>query len=1264
MSFALSSYVGRRYMLRGIYCTLPEYSSELSLRLKHLNLHGFKTFAPKTDIVFGEGVSAIVGPNGSGKSNVADAIRWALGEQSLLQLRAKRTEDLIFAGSSNRQPLGMAEVAITIDNTDRLLPLDFAEVTLMRRAYRSGENEYYINKSRVRLRDVLDVASTLGQAYTVVGQGLIDAALSLKPDERRELFEEAAAIRGYFVQREDALRRLNKTEENMARVNDLVSELEPQVKRMERQAKQAQEYSKIEADLRAVMQNWYTARWLIACADLELAGRQEDDTRSQVEARKVEVTAKATQLAHVRRTVWELVDTVSALHEQRAQIQARHATQSQLQAVLAERLSSAGAQKQQLSRERETLDTAGGQSRQQLALVEEDVRTALAEVAKLEEAGREVTAQLAKWDAQIRDLRGRLHRESSSLDAANRQMADLHSRRSQSQRTKAEQESAAGDAEGTLAALGNKLALEASSLDEKHSLFLAAKQAVNLAEAEQSSAQLKLTEARSTQRAADAGRRDLQRRMDLLNSQISALAGEQQANLFGGVRAVVGAAREGKLTGYIGTVAELIQVPPDLEAAIESALGGRLQDVVVGAWADAERAIALLKQIGAGRATFLPLDTLRSSPSPTPPKGSGIVGLARDLVEYDPSLAVLAESLMGRLLIVEDLPSARRTVQSVTANAPWTLATLGGEVVRPGGSVTGGSNTRADDQRAKGRTILARERKRRELLATQEESRRELAAADQLLAQTLEFVRVGEAELSKFAAQSEEARKKQVAAQMAHVEQQSVVSRLQQEIAWRTGLVGETRRTIEAQAALLTRLAGQQESLERELEPLKAQFAASEAELQRVNAEREAVAGSASTGQTRLAVLAEALSSRRSRQEDLRREAARYENRMSELTGRLRAAEQEEAGIAGQIEQHAGQVAELAEKLAAIEGTVGPSEHEVRVLEGEVSRVEAEHSSLQSALLEAETALSHASVEKQRCLGVISSLRVEIGEELGRGEVGVETEEERAVAALAADSPSPHNAQPEWTGLHVVWPHALSMQEQPQPNGNGHAAVPTDALRQMERQVYALKAKLSRIGPVNPLALDEFTSLSERHAYLQTQLTDLSIAAEALRRIIGELDRTMRDQFTATFEQVNEKFQYFFNMLFSGGTAKLELTNPQDAGLSGIEISAQPPGKRMQTLAALSGGERALTSAALLFALLKVRPVPFCVLDEVDAALDESNVTRFRSALHELGDKTQFIVITHNRGTIEAAGTLFGVSMAGDGTSQLLSLKVGAQDEA
>lgn len=1222
------------------------------MRLKHLTLQGFKTFVPKTDLVFGEGITAIVGPNGSGKSNVADAVRWALGEQSLSILRAKRTEDLIFAGSSNRQPVGMAEVSLTIDNSDRLLPLDFAEVTLTRRAYRSGENEYYINKSRVRLRDVLDVASTLGQAYTVVGQGLVDAALSARPEERRELFEEAAAIRGYFVQREDALRRLTRTEENMNRVSDLVAELEPQVRRMERQARQAQEYGKIEAELRDAMQEWYAARWLLACAELDRAQAAEEAARQVVESRKTQVAAKSAQLAESRKAVWELVDTVSALHEQRAQIQARHAAQSQAQAVLAERLSASRSQKRHLLQEQEGLSSTIQQARNHLSAAEQDVATREAEIAVLRDAGKEVASTLAGWDAKITERRAHYDREAQVLDTASRQSADLKLRMSQAQRQISEQESVAGDAESKLASLTQKLSTEEAALNERHSHFLSAQKAVTVTEAEQTAAQSDLAKSRAAQSAAEAVRRDLQRRLDALSSQIAALAGEQQAGLYGGVRAVVGAAREGKLGGYVGTVAELLRVPTDLEIAIEAALGGRLQDVVVSTWADAERAITMLNQMGAGRATFLPLDTLRASTTSNPPTGPGIIGLARDLVEYDPHLKTLAESLLGRLLVVEDLPSARRTIASLPSNSPWTLATLGGEVVRPSGSVTGGSNTRADDNRAKGRTILARERKRRELATAQNDLKRELAEAERHLAASIASVREHESALSRLAAQSEDARKKQVAAQMAHVEQQSAVARLQQEIAWRNGLLAETRRTIEGARNLLQSTNAEIEQLQAGLEPLNASLRDAESDLKQAVSERDTVAELAGSEQTRLAVMEEGLRNARARHTDLRRELAQSEGRRSDLATRLEAATRDETTISRQIDEHTSLVAELAQQLAQVEARVDPSEHEVRVREAEVGKIETEQSALQSLLLDGETALSHAAVERQRCIGVLDSLQVEISEELGEAHTGQEE-----VAHLVAVTASGEAL----TGMQVLWPSALRRPGHLPAKGpaNGHATDLIGDLQPLERRVYALKARLSRIGPVNPLATEEFTALSERHDYLRTQLGDLSTASDSLRRVIAELDRTMRDQFAATFEQVNEKFQHFFSLLFAGGTARLELTNPQDAGQSGIEISAQPPGKRMQPLAALSGGERALTSAALLFALLKVRPVPFCVLDEVDAALDESNITRFRSALHELGDKTQFVIITHNRGTIEAANTLYGVSMAGDGTSQLLSLQVG-----
>lgn len=1217
--------------------------------------------------MFGEGLTAIVGPNGSGKSNVADAVRWVLGEQSLSNLRAKRTEDLVFAGSSKRAPLGMAEVSITIDNTDRIVPLDFAEVTLTRRAYRSGENEYYINKSKARLRDILEVAQALGQAYTVVGQGLVDAALSLRPEERRELFEEAATIRGYFVQREDALRRLNRTEENIARVNDLVVELEPQVRRMERQAKQAQDYQKLEAELHSLLKSWYAGRWRAGLADLRKAQQSEVAASQSVESRKAALADISAHLVQARSAVWSRIEAVSSLQEQRAQLAARHAAQSQQQAIINERISAAAQRRESLSRELDVLQTQLRATQTQMTQLAADAQRQMAEIASLEEAGRDVAAKIAALDEQISGLQDERSKTTSELETLLNRQRTLKSRLDDAERQSREQEMATRKSEIEIAEQKEKLASAETELVAREAQLAEAQSALSRSESDVSGAREALASALSSQSAAEGHRRDLMRRADSLLSQIAALTSEQQAGLYAGVRAVAAAASDGKLPGYVGTVAELLRVPPHLEVAVEAALGGRLQEVVMSSWEDAERAIAMLKQKGAGRATFLPLDTLRASASSAPPKGPGIVGLARDLVEYDPSLDKLAEMMLGRLLIVEDLPSARKTLSTFSHNAPWTLATLGGEVVRPGGSVTGGSNARDDDNRAKGRTILARERKRRELQAAHEGAQSELKVAEKSLEQALALAQRTESDLSIASNRAEEGRKQYIAAQMRHVEQQGLVSRLQQELAWRDGLLADTRKSIETLASLASQLSLELNTAEGELLPLGRKLEEQERVIRGIVERRAEVIQSSGASETRRAVLSESLRNLGSRQADLRRDATQIEHRSSELEVRIQKASAEEEALTQEIERQGREVEQLAHQLQHIEAQISPSEGEVKSLESEVTRIESEQATLQSALLDAETAYSHATVEKERCISLLESLQREVAEEFGSASV-------LAPQLVLSEVGGRGEAVVAWESWATAWqdgnptleaPSALGTHQANGQNGhNGHDLDHIDAPTsqadtvELERRVYALKARLSRLGPVNALAVEEHAALSERQDFLQKQLHDMLAAADSLRRVIGELDRTMRDQLAATFVQVNEAFQGFFHTLFGGGTARLELTNPQDVTSSGVEISAQPPGKRMQPLAALSGGERALTSVALLFALLRVRPVPFCVLDEVDAALDESNVTRFRTALQELSKQTQFVIITHNRGTIEAADTLYGVSMAGDGTSQLLSLRV------
>lgn len=1212
------------------------------MRLRHLSIQGFKTFAPKTDLLFGEGLAAIVGPNGSGKSNVADAVRWVLGEQSLTHLRAKRTEDLIFAGSSNRAPLGMAEVSITLDNSDRLLPLDFSEVTLTRRAYRTGENEYYLNKSRVRLREILDVASALGQAYTVVGQGLVDAALSLRPEERRELFEEAAAIRGYFVQRSDALRRLQKTEENIARVNDLVAELEPQVRRLERQARQAQEYDKLDQELHNLLRLWYRGRWAIGQGALVRARALEEGKGREVVASKSTVASASEELAKVRARVWQAVEGVSQLHESRAQSQARHAAQVQAQAVATERLASAGQTRRSLLKEQSDLEAARSTAAGRLAELSSQLELHNREIATLHDGGQAVQAHLDELDAALKQAETDHYREAQKLDSLTLRYRDRKEKIAESEQSRVEKERAASEVETALAALQQRVSDAETAVEKALNAQEQAQGRVAEAEREHSTAMATLIEVRRGLSSAENERREAIKRADSIGSQLSALAGEQRAGLYSGVRSVVSAARSGRLSGYTGTVAELLSVPPELETAIEAALGGRLQDVVVETWAHAEAAIGMLKREGAGRATFLPLDIMRAPTPLNPPKGAGIVGSALDLIDYEVRLTILAESLLGRLLVVEDLPSARRTMGAMQANAPWTLATLGGEVARPGGSVTGGSNIRADDRAAKGNTVLARERRRRELENGLDEARKQVSQLEAAQEQALVAVRAGEGAVEKAGNALADARKRQSGEQMHLMEQQSALGRLQQEFAWRTGLLTQTRKEMSALKLGITEMEAELQALEGQLEPHRERVAQTAKRVEEQRAARAEIARATMEDKTRLAVLNEALRNVRSRDAETRRELARLEGRQSEIAALLENAQRDEAALVAQVEQHKGQVELLARRVADFEAQMTPSEQQVRALEGEINAMEEALSGLQSALLESETAHSRAAVESQRCMGIMQGLRVEIAEELG----------ERSDNSPIENMDFEHRDESE-----IGVPSELGRIEEfdaPRPEENA----------ERERRVYALRSRLSRLGPVNPLATEEHRELSERHDYLETQLRDLLHAATGLAEVIAELDRTMRDQFIATFAEVNVAFGKFFGTLFGGGTARLELTNPDDITQSGVDIMAQPPGKRLQPLAALSGGERALTSAALLFALLKVRPVPFCVLDEVDAALDESNVSRFRSALIELGEKTQFVVITHNRGTIEAANTLYGVSMAGDGTSQLLSLRVEARASA
>lgn len=1202
--------------------------------LKQLQVHGYKTFAARTDFLFDVGVTAIVGPNGSGKSNVADALRWVLGEQSFSALRGKRTEDMIFSGSEQRARLGMAHASLILDNSTGWLPVDFTEVEIARRAYRSGENEYFLNGNRVRLRDITELLGSSGlseRTYTVIGQGLIDQALSLRPEERRRLFEEAAGITVHQAKRDQAVQKLAETRVNLTRAQDIISELAPRLRYLKGQARRAGEYQQLKADLTAHLHTWYGYKWRLSLLALD-AAKDRATVSARVAAEQAEaldgllgqIAARQNERARLRDQLGEWHRVGSRLHRQAETVQRELAVRS-------EQVRLWGDQRAELERElgylRATLEDGAERLRaaedelaeaqtghQAHASYVAEAQTALAAGARARQAQtqRVTQAQDALLTAQTRqaELRSRL--------------AGLGERRAELARAEAEQLQAAR----TAAAQLKELEAQAEALEAQ----------VTAAQAEQAQAE----QARQSQGAALAAAQDAERRateqltaaqraLGRLQDQHDMLSRmrDEGAGLNAGARAVLSARRDGLaapgrsreavggLSGIVGALGDLIEVPPELERAIEAALGGRVQDIVVRRWEDAEAGVAYLKRTQAGRATFLPLDNLHPSRPADAPRMAGVLGLATDLVKFDPTIRPAVELALNHVVIVEDLPTARKLL---ARDGRATLVTLEGEIVRPGGSVTGGSEGKNRDS-----GVLSRARALRELPPQIATATAEVQEREARLAQARR-----DQETARTALNTLRSRRDEITARQGRVSGEAnrvglAVERARQTRDWHE----ERRKALLAEA---NGLAPREAELKVGLASLNDQVAAGEAaleaarrglrelatddlmaELARVRAEAAVSAGQLQARQARVAEL-------HARQKQRNAEITAKETRLAGLDTQGEEAQQA-------VTEHSAAAQALTQEITALDAQIEPAEARLAALERQGREAEAHERGLREQLRVAQMRQSQADLALQRTQDELTHLRGEIEKELG-------------LVVLEGDDQA--DAQP---------PLPL--------NGMITRLAPVAQLPEgLDGDVRNLRAQISRLGPVNLDALAEYNEVAARHNFLTTQAADLERAITALEEIIVELERIMEREFLATFKAVAAQFKEEFTNLFGGGAARLQLADPDNPSASGVEIVARPPGKREQGLALLSGGERALTAAALIFSILKVRPTPFCVLDEVDAALDEANVTRFRDALKALSKQTQFILITHNRGTIEVADTIYGVSMGADNTSQVLSLKL------
>lgn len=1198
------------------------------MHLRRLELQGFKTFANRTEFEFDSGVTAIVGPNGSGKSNIADAIRWVLGEQTPRLLRAKRAEDLIFAGSHSRAPLGMAEVTVTLDNSQSWSSLPYHEIAVTRRAYRSGENEYLINRQRVRLRDVTDLLAkaNLGQnTYTVIGQGLVDAVLSLRPEERRELFEEAADIRRFYTKLNEAQSKLAATEQNIVRVNDIAAEIFPRLGSLEKQARLAEQRLALAQELDMLQRAWYAHLQSKARSKADDASAREKELNDRLAELHRQEESLSQRISEIREIESQTRASLARWREDAEPLRAEYETLTREVAIDEERVRTYDRQLEELRHEIEALkmDEVGQadrllEARQHSIALEAERQNTLAEVARVEKELEEARRRTADVMASLSSLRANAFQVTATSTDIEEKLAHVRGKRQAIERESRERESAMERR------LSQARALEARVESLKRSEAELGTKLESLRQRYQEVQSLAINSSQKQDQliaSLDGHQRkkhELQTRYELISKWE-----DSQTGYFPGVRAVLQASRARRngtpvLSGIVGIVGKAIQPGARVETAIEVALGSRVQDVIVERWRDAEKAIAFLKSTGSGRATFLPLDTIRSAPAQPPQVAEpGVLGVAAELVHFDRRFQSIVNLLLGRTIVVEDLKVARRALQSCPAG--WQIVTVSGEMVRSSGAITGGSLNQQTG-------MLSRIRELRELPDEIAAVERTIKEEQDSLANEKSKHRLLIAEQSAIERERRETESKTRNTKEELSSLQRELERVRSDLQWmdlhRQELSKELDQLASSEAAYSERL--QQISSERAAASETLQAAEAETlnlrqEEGRLSAKLSDLKVSLAVIQQREAALAENVKRGESTIDALRKQIDAKQTKASEIEGLgLSVGEKIVAGRT--------QLQHLGERLRTLEGLVGPTEERIAQLGAEYNNLLQEETRLRVAHHELLSLHQQAALEAQKACDELEALNQRIKEELG-DELGQEDRQD----------------------LDLTHGSAIG------------SSVGADAERspeEIKRRIDQLKGGLKSLASVSPRAIEEYEEALTRYNFLTEQAEDLRRGAESLRQVIAELHKTMKRRFEETFKAVASEFQTYFRTLFGGGTARLTLTDPHDFVQTGVEIVVQPPGKRPQNLAALSGGERALTGVALLFAILKVNPTPVCVLDEVDAALDEANIGRFCVALRGLAEETQFIIITHNRGTMEIANALYGVSMREVGVSRIVSLRL------
>ena len=1178
--------------------------------LKRIETIGFKSFADKTVVEFERGVTAVVGPNGSGKSNISDSIRWVLGEQSAKSLRGGKMEDIIFAGTSTRKPLNFAEVTLVLDNSCQSLPIDYDEVSITRRVYRTGDSEYLINKQKVRLKDVIDLIMDSGighDSLSIISQDKVKAIVEARVEDRRVIIEEAAGVLKYKMRKKEATRKLESTSDNLSRVQDIIFELEDQVEPLRKQSEKAEKYTVLKKECSE-------SEISVLAYDIKTLNDQMERSkkeRKEVEFEHLSINGK---IATDERRMDNLKQTQQAQEQQLEALQTELVETSELiqklqgqRDVLKERHKNASSNKEQLTEQQVELEQQLELATKQLELATSSMKETesrlLAKQTQLNQVTEEYQHLEENLKTELESTREAYFEDVNELASVKNQYISINQ---QIKKTEVTLERISGDE--------NKSLIDRETLRREQEGFKQEydKLSAQLKEKREEYQTLQKTHQHSLkQLEMETNRfRQLTHQVDKMMNRLQWLEDAQKdfSGFNEGVKKILKAREQNQINGIEGAVAELVSVPKELELAMDVVLGPVMQQIVTTSDDAAKNAIDFLKRHHAGRATFLPLNVIKSRVLPRDvlnriQNNQDVVGVASQLVGYEERYRQIVENILGSIIVTKDLNVAKNLAKQL--NYRYRIVTLEGDVINAGGAMTGGAVKR------QGSSLLRQKNEIEDCQKKIAELNEEVEQSKGLQQELQEVVKNSEKQLSKLQSAGERLKDK-----MSETNQQKLAFEYREKAQnERDELLRIERREHESEYKQLVEknndLAESRLRLENRIESAKGIIDTLEEQLEQQEEMKTQLMEVMTELKVEVAKLETALTSEIATHYRLQEESGQAKERLAELINRLEQSEQEMLGnddevisLETQIEQQKESRESIVEKIQEQRLTLTKVSQELEILEREVRESHKIH---------------------QKMTESINQLDVAIGK--------VDVEMDLMIKKLEEE----HQMTFDYANEH--YPLKGSIEE-------------------VKQKIRSLKGQIASLGEINVAAIAEYQRVKERYEFLTTQRDDLIEAKANLEETINEMDQEMTIKFKETFDLVRVEYIEIFKKLFGGGTADLVLTDPHDLLNTGVEIIAQPPGTKLKTSNLLSGGQKALTSIALLFAILKVRTVPFCVLDEVEAALDEANVSRYANYLKAFSKETQFIVITHRKGTMEKADVLYGVTMQERGVTKLVSVRM------